>query len=153
MATATKAPPKARPVVNDREIREDHAEWLRQALGLQEHESPPAKVVESYWELKRIADRLGMGLTPREIILSIWLLGHGKPTAKEEAPPTVVELYRKKQIKLEDTVEVLYRDVWMDGVLKNVTGNNELIVQPVGESDERRFTVEQVRIPAADTGA
>jgi hypothetical protein len=142
MSTATAKPPKKTapaPSFDDREICEDHSNWLHQALGLQQFDVLPANLVDKYWELKRIGDRSTMILTQREIALMCWLLGYGKPTAREKLPPTVVELYRKGQIKKEDTVQVKYRDVWMPGVLKDVTANDELVVQPVGEADERRF--------------
>ncbi len=131
---------------NDREINEDHANWLHRALGIPDYDLLPEKMVEKYWELKRIADRTGTYLTQREIVLIAWMLGYGKPTAKEELPPTVVDLYRKGQIKLEDPVQVKYRDKWMEGTLKSVTSNDELVIQPVGEPDERRFKTDDVRV-------
>ncbi len=135
---------------DDREITEDHSKWLHEAIGLShDHQSPlPEKLVEKYWELKRIFDRGNGRVTQNEINFMCWLLGHGKPTGEEQRPPTVLEMYRKKQIKKGDKLEVLYRDKWMEGVLTDVTGNNELVVQPTGEADERRFSVDEVRVAA-----
>ncbi len=149
-ATATaKAPKKVTKSVDhdDRDIREDHSVWLHQALGMQVHELLPEKIVDKYWELKRIADRSSMSLTQREVILMIWLLGGGRPTIEEDMPPTVLQMYRKGQVKKGDTVEVNWRDNWIKGELIEVTGNNELIVLPVGEPDERRFDTGAVRLP------
>jgi hypothetical protein len=132
---------------NDREMSGDHNVWLHQALGMQMHEVLPAKLVDKYWELKRIYDRTNVNVQQRDIAFMCWQMGFGKATEKEKQPPTVVELYRKKQLKVGETIGVKWRDKWVDATLVGVTGNDEIIAQPVGEADERRFKAEDVQVP------
>lgn len=132
----------------EREMTEGHVAQLKQCLSIAEHEQLPEKLVEKYWEFKRIFDRVGAQLRLPDLALLGFLHGHGKPTAKEKAPPTVVDMWRKKQIKAESPVIVKWKGAEVEGVLKSVTSNDGVIVQMVGDPDERKFEVADVR-PAA----
>ncbi len=133
---------------DDREMMDGHVAQLKQCLSIAEHEQLPDKLVEKYWEMKRIFDRIGAPVRAPDLALLGFLHGFGKPTAKEKAPPTVVDMWRKKQIKAEAPVIVKWKGADVDGVLKSVTGNDGVIVQIVGDPDERKFEAADVR-PAA----
>lgn len=130
---------------DNREISEFDAGVMRQSLGLAEHQELPEKLVAKYWELKRCFDRTGTIIRSNELAFLAFLHGHGKPTDKEKTPPTVVEMWRKKQIKPEAAVDVLHRNKWTPATLKLVNSNDEIIVQIVGDPDERKFTAKDVR--------
>lgn len=132
----------------DREIKEAHRQVLQQSLGLKEHEELPPKLKEKYWELKRVFDRANTIVPDHALCFLVFLHGGGKPTEKEKAPPTVVDLWRAGQIKAEALISVKYRNSWVDATLKMVNSNDEVIAQVVGDPDERKFAVKDVR-PAA----
>lgn len=132
-----------------REMPESHNAILHQCLGLLGHEPLPEKLVQKYWELKRIFDRTGTIMRSADFAIFTWQMGYGRPTAKEEAPVTVVDMWRKKQIKPEETIQVKWRQKWVDAVFKSVNAYNEVIAQVVGEADERKFKAEDVKLAAA----
>lgn len=134
---------------DDREISETHVAVMRQSLGLAEHQELPEKLKEKYWELKRTFDRTGTILRSNELAFLAFLHGHGKPTEKEKAPPTVVDMWRAGQIKAEAPISVCYRKTWVDATLKLVNSNDEIIAQIAGDADERKFTAKDVRPRAA----
>jgi len=130
---------------NDREITQAHAQVLRQSLGIAEQDELPEKLREKYWELKRTFDRTGTILRSNELAFLAFLHGHGKPTQKEKAPPTVVDMWRAGQIKPESPISVLFRKTWVNATLKLVNSNDEIIAQIAGDPDERKFEVKDVR--------
>lgn len=134
---------------DEREIPESLNVWLHQSLGMADHEILPKKLVDKFWELKRIFDRTGTIMSQRDIAFLTWQLGFGKPTEEEKRPPTIVDMWRSKQIKRGEKIEVNWRDKWMDAVFQGCNANDQIIAQPVGEADEQRFTAEQARVSAA----
>ena len=132
-----------------REMPEAHRAVLYTSIGLKGHEGLPPKLEEKYWELKRIFDRTGTLIRAADLAIVCWQLGYGKPTVQELAPPTVVQLWRKKQIKVDEPIVAKWRNKWCDALLKGVTPNDEVVVLVIGEVDEQRLKVDDVKLPAA----
>lgn len=134
---------------DQREMPESHKACLYSCLGLKGHEELPTKLEDKYWELKRIFDRTGTLIRPADLGILCWQMGYGKPLPSELAAPTVVSMWRKKQIKIDETIQVKWRDKWVDATLKGVNGLNEVIAQVVGDADERKFKSDDARLVAA----
>lgn len=131
---------------DQRDIPEMHDGWLHRGAGLDEYQSLPPKLVQKYWELKRICDRLDVRMSERDIAQLIFLGGFGTPTKAEQAPPTVVQLIRKKQIKIGDEILVLFRKKWTEAVLRGVSGKSEVIAQIADDPEERHFKADECKV-------
>lgn len=134
---------------DNREMIENHRVLLLQTLGMQAYEELPKKAEDEYWKLKRLFDRTGSIIRPSDLGMMCLTLGYGKPTKDEQLPPTIADMWRKKQIKRDETIQVKWRDAWVDAAIKGVTGQNEVIAQVVGDPDERRFGCDDARVTAA----
>jgi hypothetical protein len=134
----------------DRDIPDTHEVTLRQATGTQAGDPIPDKVREKYWELKRVFDRAGTIVTPNDLCQMLFSIGTGKPLKKELEPPTIVDLWRQRKILRDAKVVVDYRDKKHNGVLKNVNGQNQVVVQLIDDEEalERTFDTKLVS-PAA----
>jgi hypothetical protein len=122
---------------------------LHQALGLAEHDELPQPVQEKYWEMKRIFDRTGTLPTQSDLCMLVFSEFGGKPLDRELAPPSIVDLWRKRQIDREARVLVEWRKKKVEAVFKGVNGANEVVVQMIGDPDERAFAPDLVSLPAA----
>lgn len=136
---------------DQRDIPEMHNGWLHRGAGLDEHQSLPEKLVEKYWELKRVCDRLDVRVSERDIAQLIFLGGFGRPTTAEKAPLTLVQLIRKKQVKRGDLVLVKHRNKWVEATLIGVSGKSEVIAQIADDPEERHFKTDECK--AAEVAA
>jgi len=131
-----------------REIPTEHANMLKRSIGLMETDDMPPKAEQRYWETKRCCDRIGVELLPNDIAQVAVACGYGKPTKKENEVPTVVQLWRKKQIKAGHPVIVQWLDGEREATLKQVVGATEVVVLLDGDPEERTVAVERVVVPA-----
>lgn len=127
------------------DIPEPDANRLRKLCGLEDFDAIPDKLEREYWMLKRLSDRTGDAVTPSELKLLCHKLGYGKPLDRE-ANPTVVDLFRAGKLPRESAVQIWFRNSWRDGILKNVNGVGEVIVQIDGDPDERKMEANKVRV-------
>jgi hypothetical protein len=132
-------------------INEVDYDILRMILSLHEEGAIiPEKVVNGYWELKRLHDRASAPLHGGVLAFMCWSLGFGKePTKSETASPTVVQLWRDKELKHDDPVMVKYRNKLRPAVIKGVTGEDQVRVQLEDDDIERTVAAENVSVEMA----
>lgn len=130
-----------------REIPREHAAKLRWASGLEEGADIPPKLEQKYWELKRCCDRINYFLTDGDMARLAADSGFGKPTRAENAPPTIEELWRRKELKAGDAVEVHWVDGLREAVLLGMRGRDEAKVRFDGDDVETFVSVERVAVP------
>ena len=126
------------------DVPEDHANLLRTLCRLGEYDELPPKVVDRYWDRKRLHDRLSYSITHDSLIAIADSLGYGKPSERE-ANPTIIDRWRKGELRHGAPVVVKWRNGERDGVLHGVKQGN-LVVQMDGDSEERTFTPDKVRV-------
>lgn len=130
-----------------REINQETADRLRSALRLEEFAELPRKLVTGYWEIKRCCDRLSEPVTMHDLALLAYSLGYGKETAAEKAPPSVVDLWRRKQLKYDAPVVVRWRGKELNATFKGVDGSDQPIVVLDGDGEERKLPAADVWLP------
>jgi hypothetical protein len=120
--------------------------YLRQLLGLHDEDARvPDKIVEHYWALKRLHDRIGAKMDGSAMALMCYQLGHGKPNERESADPSVVELWHSKQLKYDDPVFVMWRKQEVPAVIHGL-GADGVMVQIEGQDVDRELRVDKVRV-------
>lgn len=73
--------------------------------------------------------------------------GYGKPTAEEKAGPSVVQLWRMKQLTSDDPVIVNWRGEPKEGRLLAITIQNECKVLLKDDPEERLVDPSTVSLP------
>jgi hypothetical protein len=130
-----------------REIPKEHYSTLMNAAGLPESDPMDPKIEKKYWEVKRCNDRIGSQLLPQDLAGIVADCGFGKPTKKENAPPSVIDLWKSGGIVADDIVEV----EWLEGprmaAIKRPRGKDEVIVQFIGDDAETPVSVDRVAVP------
>jgi hypothetical protein len=121
---------------------------LRRCCSLGEVDVLPEKLEEEYWELKRCCDRIGVIPSHRELAMLGFLQGYGKPTKKELAPPSIVDLWKAKKVKHGDEVKVEWRNGIKPATLKGVVDREKVIVQFEGEGTEKTVPADKVSVAA-----
>ena len=129
----------------DIEVPEAHAALLRTCCGFDEYAELPEKLIKAYWNLKRICDRVQDSMTISDLKHLAYGQGYGK-ILEREANPTVVEQYRAGKLKRESGVEVVWGKGTRHGSLKRVDGQGRCIVQLDGDSEERPFAGDKVKV-------
>lgn len=135
---------------DDHSMPENDAAMLRQIVGLRSDDLDavlPKELATKYWELKRCCDRIGVHPSPRELAMISMLCGYGKPNKKEAAGPGVVELFKAKQIKHGDPVEVMFRNKVVEGKFQAINASGKALVEVDGEV--REFDPSKVMQPQA----
>jgi hypothetical protein len=130
-----------------REIARPIVQKMRDILLLDEHAALPAAIVEAYWRFKRLCDRIGEPMRDHDLVIVAFSEGHGEPIKHELLPPTVVELYRAKKLKLDDIVTVNWRGTPTEAFFKGVGGGGEAVVLLDGEAEERKVPPADVSVP------
>jgi hypothetical protein len=122
------------------EISEDYQAILARMCGIKEHETLPSKVVELFWQYKRIQDRCGNSIIPDFQLANICLMaGVGVPKSVDEKIVTILDLATNGKVKRGDEVRVKWRDDVKPAKFQNVTGRKMVKVILEGETDTREF--------------
>lgn len=122
---------------------------MRQMCSIPSGEPLPEKLADKYWAHRYCADRISHGLDNSDLIGICVACGFGKPTAKESAGPTVVELWKSKKLSAETPVLVEWRGKKVAGKLMRVTASNQCGVLLPNDPQEKLVNVECVTLPKA----
>lgn len=122
----------------------NHERVLRQISDTHLPEQLSDKLVRKYWEYKRCCDRGGINVHDSDLARLCAECGFGKKTEAEERPPTIADLYRRKEVKAGDPVEVLWRKQKRTGIFKGLNATNQPIVLLEGDSEDREVNVDTV---------
>jgi hypothetical protein len=131
----------------DREsIPEFDTIYLRQGLNLNdEKDILPDEIVEDYWRLKRLHDRIGARLDGSALAIICFLRGHGGPNRAELAPTGVAKMWHDKTLKSGDNVLVVWRKQQVEGIFKGLGNEGRVRVDINGT--ERTVPAETVSVP------
>lgn len=131
----------------EREIPEDHSNMLKVACGIEEQSPLPKKLVESYWKMARLSDRISDTLTPADLKHIAFSQGHGTALDREINPSVVTQFRAGRLTRNETRVSVAWGKGRKEGVLKDVR-LGRVHVQLDGDADERIFEDAEVKIAA-----
>lgn len=152
MATATApAPKKQTEDLTLREIPQDHADVLRTMVGITNPDgSLPEGVVKSYWNWKRLADRVSCQPAPGDLVTIALLAGHGMPFI-EELQKSIPTMFRGKEIAMDDPVDAMWRNKLQRGKFQGMAGNGNVLVLFDGQTEVRQVDPAKVFMPSAET--
>ena len=127
------------------QIPSQDREELCQALSLQHTDDLPEKLVDEYWSMKRVADRMNMRVNGAPLLMLLYQLGYGKPTSSELSVGPLADLYKQGDLKSGDTVVVVWRNQDKLAVLRSIAGDTALVLIE-GQDKEREIPLEKVTL-------
>ncbi len=128
----------------EKDVPGQHAALMRTMIGIKDEFGPlPEEVSAQYQLLRRLSDRLGDPVTNSDLKWLIYNLGYGH-TFHGEDVRSIPDLWRSRQIEVDDTVLVDWRKEEVEAVFKGVTGDGRVLV--VINGVERKLAVDKVRV-------
>ena len=103
----------------------------------------PEKLIQNYWELKRIGDRISSAVTLQDMKWLCFGLGLGK--AHVRVTPTIVDLWKEKKVKGGDTVLVKWRGAEEEAKILRIVGSQVQI-----ELNGNKYKVEPQDVRVAE---
>jgi len=124
-----------------RDINQEHDSMLKRMLGIPDDGTLPEPVVASYWEHKKLADRIDWQLQPAELIAIVRAVPKeliAEETDREANMRSAVYLYTKKKIAHGHPVQYSWRKKLRTGKIIGVTRDGSgVMVQDDDTGDER----------------
>lgn len=132
----------------DREIPEEHARMLIAATGADANgeyaPEVPANLAGKYWELRRCFDRLSQPIGTEHLAMLAFTEGHGRPNVKESEPESVVDLFKRGELAIDDEITVKWRYKPHAARFKGIDGQGKILAE--WDGDERAIDPKNVSV-------
>lgn len=129
-------------------IPELHDAMLHNVTATRHGESLPQKVVDRYWQYKRLFDRVSTNLTPADFARIALDCECGGEVAADTKTPSLFELWKAKKVKNGAVLTIQWHGEKRNGVLVRANPDKTCIVKLDGEVQEHTIPAEQVAVAA-----
>jgi hypothetical protein len=134
------------------EVPEEHVDIIMQAAGLQRYDANgnpldlPDELYQTYVAFRSIRDRIDLSAISSGELAMVVMMSR-KFSGWSPKPVTAYDIFKAGNLKPGDPLEVTFRNKKQKAVFIGGCGSaEEMIVQIVGDSEERRVPVESIKV-------
>jgi hypothetical protein len=109
----------------------------------------PARVVEKYWEYKRLFDRMNTRLGPAEFARIGIECGYGEEQPVDNRKPSFAQLVKEKKVKSQAEVVVEWQNEPTRGKFVRLAADGRVVVRLGNDPQEQTVSQECVTLPKA----